>query len=215
MDNVVADALSRRHALLTQLDAKIFGLESIKDLYATNSYFVEPFSKCCAGMGWEKFHLHERFLFRANKLCIPDCSVRPSLLQEAYAGGLMGHFGSKKTEQVLADHFFWPNMRRDVERYVLRYETCHKAKSRLNPYGLYILVYHGKTFLWILFSVYLELRGGEIQSLLWLIAFVKWLILFPVIRVTMLHTLLNYFSGTLCAYMVCHELLCLIVTPNI
>jgi hypothetical protein len=29
----------------------------------------------------------------------------------------------------------------------------------------------------------------------------------------MLHTLLNYFSGKLCAYMVCHELLCLIVTP--
>jgi hypothetical protein len=31
-DNVVADALSRRHALLTQLDAKILGLESIKEL---------------------------------------------------------------------------------------------------------------------------------------------------------------------------------------
>jgi hypothetical protein len=79
-DNVVADALSRRHALLTQLDAKIFGLESIKDLYATDSFFAEPFSKCCAGKGWEKFHLHEGFYFGANKLCIPDCSVRPLLL---------------------------------------------------------------------------------------------------------------------------------------
>jgi len=28
-------------------------------------------------------------------------------------------------------------MRRDVERYVLRCEICHKAKSRLNPHGLY------------------------------------------------------------------------------
>jgi hypothetical protein len=136
-DNVVADALSRRHALLTQLDAKIFGLESIKDLYATDSYFAKPFSKCCAGKGWEKFHLHEGFLFRANKLCIPDCSVRPLLLHEAHAGGLMGHFGAKKTEQVLADHFFWPKMRRDVERYVLHCVTCHKAKSRLNSHGLY------------------------------------------------------------------------------
>jgi hypothetical protein len=49
----------------------------------------------------------------------------------------MGHFGAKKTEQVLADHFFWPKMRRDVERHVLRCESCHKAKSRLNPHGLY------------------------------------------------------------------------------
>jgi hypothetical protein len=112
-------------------------LESIKDLYATDSYFAEPFSKCCVDKGWEKLHLHEEFLFRANKLCIPDCSVRPLLLQEAHAGGLMGHYGAKKTKQVLADHFFWPNMRRDVERYMLHYVTCHKAKSRLNPHGLY------------------------------------------------------------------------------
>jgi hypothetical protein len=39
--------------LLSQLDAKILGLESIKNLYATDSYFVEPFSKCCDGKGWE------------------------------------------------------------------------------------------------------------------------------------------------------------------
>jgi hypothetical protein len=49
----------------------------------------------------------------------------------------MDHFGDKKTEQVLADHFFWPKMRRDMERHVLRCETYHKAKSRLNPHDLY------------------------------------------------------------------------------
>jgi hypothetical protein len=64
-------------------------------------------------------------------------SIRPLLLQEAHAGGLMGHFGAKKIEQVLTDHFFYPKMRRDVERNVLRCLTCHKAKSRLNPHGLY------------------------------------------------------------------------------
>ena len=75
-DNVVADALSRRHILPSQLDVKILGLESIRELYVTDSYFVEPFSKCNKGKGWEKFHLHDGFLFRANKLCIPECSVR-------------------------------------------------------------------------------------------------------------------------------------------
>jgi len=59
-------------------------------------------------------------------------------LQEAHGGGLMGHFGMKKTEDVLASHFFWPKMRRDVERYVSRCTTCNKAKSRLNPHGLYM-----------------------------------------------------------------------------
>jgi hypothetical protein len=50
----------------------------------------------------------------------------------------MGHFGVKKIEDVLAAHFFCPKMRCDVERYVSRCTTCHKAKSRLNPHGLYM-----------------------------------------------------------------------------
>jgi hypothetical protein len=62
-DNVVANALSRRHALLTQLDVKTLGLESINELYPTNSYFVEPYSKCCDGRGWVKFHVNVGFLF--------------------------------------------------------------------------------------------------------------------------------------------------------
>jgi hypothetical protein len=50
----------------------------------------------------------------------------------------MGHFGVKKTEDMLAAHFFWPRMWRDVERYISRCTTCTKAKSRLNPHGLYM-----------------------------------------------------------------------------
>jgi hypothetical protein len=44
-------------------------------------------------------------------------------MQEAHGEGLMGHFGAKKTEDVLASHFFWPKMRRDVERFVARCTT--------------------------------------------------------------------------------------------
>ena len=44
----------------------------------------------------------------------------------------------KKMEDVLATHFFWPKMRWDVERFVAHYTTCQKAKSRLNPHGLYM-----------------------------------------------------------------------------
>jgi hypothetical protein len=30
----------------------------------------------------------------------------------------MGHFGVKKTEDVMAAHLFWPKMRHDVECYM-------------------------------------------------------------------------------------------------
>jgi hypothetical protein len=50
----------------------------------------------------------------------------------------MRHFRVKKTEDVLAAHFFWPKMRRDVERYVSRCTSCNKDKSRLNSHDLYM-----------------------------------------------------------------------------
>jgi hypothetical protein len=34
-------------------------------------------------------------------------SIHLLLLQEAHGGRLMGYFGAKKTEDVLAGHFFW------------------------------------------------------------------------------------------------------------
>ncbi|KAK1626244.1 hypothetical protein QYE76_000559 [Lolium multiflorum] len=36
-------------------------------------------------------------------------------MKESHAGGLMGHFGREKTLLMLADHFYWPKMRRDVD----------------------------------------------------------------------------------------------------
>jgi hypothetical protein len=77
--------------------------------------------------------LYDGFVFRANKLCIPASSIRLLLLQEAHGGGLMGHFSVMKTEDILAAHFFWPKLRRDVVQFVAHCTTCQKAKSRLNP----------------------------------------------------------------------------------
>jgi hypothetical protein len=136
-DNVVADALSRKSVLLNQLEVKVLGLQSLKDMYKNDPEFSEPYSHCKDGKGWEKYHIHDGFLFRANKLCVPNSSVRLLLLQESHGGGLTGHFGQKKTHELLQDHFYWPKMRRDIIRFVERCVTCHKAKSKLNPHGLY------------------------------------------------------------------------------
>ena len=136
-DNVVADALSRRNVLLNQLEVKVLGLENLKEMYNDDPEFSEPYNHCKDGKGWEKYHIHDGFLFRANKLCVPNSSVRLLLLQESHGGGLTGHFGQKKTYEMLSDHFYWPKMRRDVIRFVERCVTCHKAKSKLNPHGLY------------------------------------------------------------------------------
>ena len=44
--NVVADVMSRRHALLAMLETKLFGLESLKDMYEHDVDFAEIFVAC-------------------------------------------------------------------------------------------------------------------------------------------------------------------------
>ena len=79
-ENVIADALSHRYTMLSQLDFKIFGLETIKDQYVHDAEFKGVLQNCKEGRTWNKFVLNDGFMFRANKLCIPASSVRLLLL---------------------------------------------------------------------------------------------------------------------------------------
>jgi hypothetical protein len=79
-ENIIADALSRRYALLTQLDYKIFGLEIIKDQYVHDADFKDVLLHCKDGKTWNKFIFNDGFVFRANKLCIPASSIHLLLL---------------------------------------------------------------------------------------------------------------------------------------
>ena len=133
----------------------MFGLETIKDQYVHDADFRDVMQNCKEGRTWNKFVVNDVFVFHANKLCILASSVRLLLLQEAHGGGLMGHFGVKKTEDVLATHFFWPKMRRDVERFVAA--ALHVKKlSHDSILMVYIclcmyLVFLGRIYLWTLF----------------------------------------------------------------
>ncbi|WVZ93568.1 hypothetical protein U9M48_039537 [Paspalum notatum var. saurae] len=165
-ENVIADALSRRYTMLSQLDFKIFGLQTVKDRYVDDADFKDILAHCMNGKPWGKFHMRDGFLFRANKPCVPASSVRLLLLREAHGGGLMGHFGVYKTHEVLTAHFFWPRMRRDVERLVARCTTCRKL-SHVRTTMVCIclclpLLSLGLIFLWTLFWGCLELRRGGI-----------------------------------------------------
>jgi hypothetical protein len=48
-DNAIADALSRCYTMLSQLDHKMFGLESLKELYATDFDFKDAYENCREG----------------------------------------------------------------------------------------------------------------------------------------------------------------------
>ena len=55
---------------------------------------------------------------------VPQGSQRKLFVQETHEGGLMGHFGVEKTLGLLKEKFFWPHIRKDVQRHCNRSISC-------------------------------------------------------------------------------------------
>jgi len=98
--NVVVDALSRRYVLFNTLNTKLLGFEYIKELYLNDHDFGAIYDTCKV-LVMDKYFRHDGFLFKKNKLFVPNCFLRELLVREAHGGGLMGHFGITKTLEVL------------------------------------------------------------------------------------------------------------------
>jgi hypothetical protein len=69
-----------------------------------------------------------KYLFKESNLCVPLSSMCELLVHKAHGGGLMGHFGVVKTLDVLHEHFYWPKMKKDVQRICDKCITCRKSK---------------------------------------------------------------------------------------
>ena len=64
-------------------------------------------------------------------------ALRLYLLQAHHDSPVAGHQGKTKTFELLARKYYWPGMRRSVERYINNCHVCKRIKSgRHSPYGL-------------------------------------------------------------------------------
>jgi len=76
-------------------------------------------------------------LFYRDCLFVPDHTpLRLRLLQEYHDPPALGHPGCAKTLELLARMYYWPSMRKDVNRFVQNCHVCRRTKStRHAPYG--------------------------------------------------------------------------------
>lgn len=134
VSNRVADALSRRHSLLAILNTSVLGLASFADLYPTDPFFGPMYDAALAGRSAE-YVIHDGFLFRGSQLCIPHCSLRLQLISELH---FEGHVGRDRTLHLVSSPYFWPLLRRDVERFLERCVVCQRLKGHASNAGLYM-----------------------------------------------------------------------------
>ena len=118
------------------LETKFLSFDHIKELYQDDNDFSFILSECNL-RAYKDFYLLNHYLFKGKRLCIPQGSLRNSLIREAHEGGLMGHFGPNKTLEVLKEHFYWPHMRKHVDKHCKSCIACMRAKSKVQPHGLY------------------------------------------------------------------------------
>ena len=97
-ENQVADALSRRSLLLTIVSTKVVGFDRLKDEYKHCLNFSNIYQAVHQGPSsqYSDYAIHDGFLFKGKKLCIPRTSLRDFLAWEIHAGGLASHFGRNK-----------------------------------------------------------------------------------------------------------------------
>jgi hypothetical protein len=111
--------------LLHEFRVKTLGFENLKGMYAKDADFAEAYEAAENPVlrdrsPWMDYMIKEGLLFRGNRLCIPNCSMRENLVREKHSGGLAGHFGHDKTFAKLSESYYWPGMREDVKRFVDR-----------------------------------------------------------------------------------------------
>ncbi|XP_048228292.1 uncharacterized protein LOC125369562 [Ricinus communis] len=114
-ENVVADVLSRRYALLNTFNSKLLGFGFINKLYL-NYDFGNVFNTCANGTAFNDFYVFDGYLYKKNRLCISSCSLHEILVKEAHGGSLIDHFRVHKTYDILIEHFFSPCMKRDMNK---------------------------------------------------------------------------------------------------
>lgn len=88
-----------------------------------------------------QFLFQDRLLYRkcltsqrpekVGKLClVVPRKCRPIVLNVAHESPVAGHYSHRKTEQKIADHFFWPGMGTDIRVYCRSCDKCQRFSQR-------------------------------------------------------------------------------------
>lgn len=137
--NKVVDALSRLGVFLTSVKSEILGFEYLKDLYAEDEDFKKEWKNCISRVS-SKYQICDGFLFFRDRLYIPQGSLRKHIIRELHSGGLRGHMGQDKSIALVEARYYWPHLKRDVEKFIKHWYTCQTTKGHTQNTSLYTLL---------------------------------------------------------------------------
>jgi hypothetical protein len=108
-------------------------------LYENDDDFGQIWVKHLQGQALDREYVVQNgYLFKNNRLCIPRSSLRDKLIRELHSSDLSGHVGREKTIANLQERYYWPQLKRDAEKFVQRCPICQTYKGQAQNTGLYM-----------------------------------------------------------------------------
>jgi hypothetical protein len=136
--NRVVDFLSRPPVVTLTMVLDSCGHETSgwPHLYETDPDFATTYQMLGANTVVTNFHLQDGLLCHLGHLCVPS-SERVKMIWESHYSRVAGHFGVEKTVAVLQQHFYWPKLRQDVNKYIRSCTACAISKPTTKKQGMY------------------------------------------------------------------------------
>ena len=135
--NVVADALSRSTYDVAAIDVNSFTLDKwYKDMIDKVQRNPEHYSNFMVKNNILYKHMFTKDTLLGNRndwMIVVPTANRMEVLKECHDEETSGHFGIHKTMQRVIEHYYWPNMRNTVYKYVRKCQKCASCKSTNLP----------------------------------------------------------------------------------
>lgn len=116
--NRVADTLSKHTILLVEMQVEVLGFAKPRDLYAGDEDFGSVWTNYNVRRSLGDYVVEDGYLFKGLRLCIPRSSLLDKMVRELHSSNLSGHVGRDKTIAGLKEPYYWPQLKRDVGKFV-------------------------------------------------------------------------------------------------
>jgi hypothetical protein len=86
---------------------------------------------------FKRFQHHDSLIYQDSLLYIPKGPAQTYVMHSCHDVPLAGHFGVRKTQDLVKRKYWWPKMIDSIKSYVSTCDVCNRAKSNCHkPYGL-------------------------------------------------------------------------------
>ena len=83
-----------------------------------------------------EYTIHDKILYHKDRIFVPKSNeLRERLTQTLHEHLLVGHSGILRTKTAIERHYYWPEMKKLVERYVRNCHACRRAKALRDKYS--------------------------------------------------------------------------------